>query len=95
MADPSVLIIPHANEKVDAKYSHFQNLSVEILLLIFENVGTPISPPLVSLIHSNRHGPTTTDLSQHGSKACAASLEDVTQSSHPSDTAKSPSRIDY
>jgi hypothetical protein len=95
MVDPSVLVIPPANEKVDAKHSHFQNLSAEILLLIFENVGTPISLPLISLIDSNRHGPTTTNPSQHGSKACAASLGDYTQSSHPSDTAKSTSRIDY
>ena len=43
MADPSVLIIPPANEKVDAKYSDFQCLSAEILLLIFENVSAPIS----------------------------------------------------
>ena len=95
MADPSVLIIPPANEKVDVRYSHLQNLSAEILLLIFENVGSSISLPHVSLKDLHRHGPTTTDLSQHGSKACAASLEDCTQSSHPSDTAKSPSRIDY
>ena len=95
MADLSVLRIPSANEKVDAKYSHFQNLSAEILLLIFEKVGTPISLPLVSLIDSNRHGPTTIDPTQHGSKASAASLEDCTKSSHPSDTAKSPSQIDY
>jgi hypothetical protein len=95
MANPSVLIIPPANEKVDAKYSHFQNLSAEILLLIFENVGIPISLPLVSLMDSNRHGPTTNNPNQHGSKACAASLGDYTQFSHPSDTAKSPSRIDY
>jgi hypothetical protein len=95
MADPSVLMIPPANEKIGAKYSHFQNLSAEILLMIFENVGTPISIPLVSLTDSNRHGPTTIDPTQHGSKASAASLEDCTKSSHPSDTAKSPSRFDY
>jgi hypothetical protein len=95
MADTPVLTIPPANEKVDAKYSHFQNLSAEILLLIFESVGTPTSLHLVSLIYSNRHGPTTTNPNQHGSKACAVSLEYYTKSSHPSDTAKSPSRIDY
>jgi hypothetical protein len=95
MAGPSVLIIPPTNENVDAKYSRFQDLSAEILLLIFEDVSAPILLPLVLLTYSNRHGPKTTNRNQHGSKPCAASLEDCTKSSHPFDTAKSPSRIEY
>ncbi len=95
MAGPSALMIPPAKEKIAAKYNHFQNLGAETLLMIFESVGTPISINLVSLIDSNRHGPTTTISNQHGSKPSAASLADCTQFSHRSDTAKSPSRIYY
>jgi hypothetical protein len=50
MADHSVLMIPTSGDELAGTGSHFQNLSTEILILIFENVSALMNLALPLLI---------------------------------------------
>jgi hypothetical protein len=50
MADHSVFMIPTSGDELAGTGNHFQNLSAEILILIFENVSVLINFALPLLI---------------------------------------------